>query len=156
MYLFLARSDLAWVWAFFCRKKTWVPATCSTPLPPYSGSSALNADRSEETACKLAFTWMGHGYCSAPRRAVRPRELPLICTYARLVLPLCLHERISLQTGIGRSKIQTITIGSLTDRQHVSPLANISPLCTLRVISSFVTIIEKKKKNKEEQQSLRD
>lgn len=91
---------------------------------------------------------MGHGYCSAPRRAVRPRELPLICTYARLVLPLCLHERISLQTGIGRSKIQTITIGSLTDRQHVSPLANISPLCTLRVISSFVTIIEKKKKIK--------
>lgn len=48
----------------------------------------------------------------APRRA-RPRELPLICTYARLVLPPCLHERISLQTGIGRSEIQTITTGSL-------------------------------------------
>jgi len=65
--------------------------------------------------------------CSVLRTA-RSRELPLICTYARLVLPLCLHERISLQTGIGRSKIRTITIGSLIDRQHVSLLANISPL----------------------------
>lgn len=57
----------------------------------------------------------------APRRA-RPRELPLICTYARLVLPPCLHERISLQTGIGRSEIQTITTGSLIGGTQRSPV----------------------------------
>lgn len=131
------------------RKKMWVPATCSTPLPPYSGSSALNADRSEETACKLAFTWMGHGYCSA-RRAVRPRELPLICTYARLVLPLCLHERISLQTGIGRSKIQTITIGSLTDRQHVFPARRY--LAALHASYNFIV----RHNYKKEKNNLRD
>lgn len=76
----------------------------------------------------------------APR--ARPRELPLICTYARLVLPLCLHERISLQTAIGRSGARTNARATRafrsmwTDDAFSPPLPPL--LCVLRNFLSFV------------------